>query len=794
MVKEICKFELKGKIIFSKPLKLDEKLNVIREQISKRIKCPYVFLDSEGNYIEEEDEDGYNLEKIKVGETIKLQEVGMQSNSMNENNKPNINIVLDKKIICSINCYEEEKLSDIRPLIKNSFKNDFLFFDDQNNYIEEEDEEEYIVKNILINNSIKIKSDSLLEDSSPPEPIREEVNITVKKDKKCPKRKKTIDFSKYEIIKKRNDLTIYKYSNIQRKSNHELVYLYFFDKFEAIDYDNAYVVLFCGKTGDGKSTAINAIFNIIKGIKLEDNYRFILITEPKKPKGQAESQTDGVHLYYLKDYNNKPVIIIDSQGYGDTRGPIYDQKINMAFEFIFSSVINHINTVCFISKANTNRIDINTRYIFNSVTCLFSDDITENFIVVPTFATKDTIDDGPAFVESIKTDASFLKLQDRMDDKWWYALDSKCVLDNDTDKITKYSFEQMERLYEGKIKKLPSKGIKKSAEVLRNRGELKIQINLLYDTFQNLMMEQGNLQIKIKRLNEISEQIHVLEERIKTFENDSKTLNPSQLQIRLKELNDELNEKLNNLNSETEDEFVSSCEYCGEDYYYNHCQRCKRNCHDICDCNFNSLGRCTKFSWGIIGDKVCEECKCPKESHLIDHYHWIKKRVSTKKDNSSRIAEARQRADMERQRYLDEINQKNLSKNKLDNQLNELNNNRKKLLEEKNKNLNEKIEIEKKILNTSNNITFIIMQLKTISDKIDILAMNNNNIKTEDEYIDSLKNKMDEIGFNDEEQKRELDKMKKQNKIFSEIKKKKNLNDQELADLLGVKPPNILNQ
>ena len=70
---------------------------------------------------------------------------------------------------------------------------------------------------------------------------------------------------------------------------------------------DAYVILFCGKTGDGKWTAINAFFNIIKGIELEDNYRFILVTEPKKAQGQAESQTDGVHLYYLKDKDNKPV-------------------------------------------------------------------------------------------------------------------------------------------------------------------------------------------------------------------------------------------------------------------------------------------------------------------------------------------------------------------------------------------------------------------------------------------------------------------------------------------------------
>ena len=70
-----------------------------------------------------------------------------------------------------------------------------------------------------------------------------------------------------------------------------------------------------------------------------------------KKKGQAESQADGVHIYYLKDYNNKPVILIDSQGYGDTRGKNYDEMLNDAFNYIFTSVIDHINTVSFLTKS-----------------------------------------------------------------------------------------------------------------------------------------------------------------------------------------------------------------------------------------------------------------------------------------------------------------------------------------------------------------------------------------------------------------------------------------------------------
>ena len=75
--------------------------------------------------------------------------------------------------------------------------------------------------------------------------------------------------------------------------------------------------------------------------------------------------------------------------------------ITETFEYVFSNVIKHINTACFISNSFHNRLDILTKYIFSSVTSLFSDDITENFIILATFAGKDTIKNGPAFIESI---------------------------------------------------------------------------------------------------------------------------------------------------------------------------------------------------------------------------------------------------------------------------------------------------------------------------------------------------------------------------------------------------------
>ena len=766
--KLVCKIELDGSRIFSKPLSLKDSLDAIREIIKDRVPSSFVFLDQDNNIIEKSDESGFKLEDIEKEKIIKLKSEGENPSKISETNGSKVDIFEGNKKLCSIDGNSKTKLDQIRKLINNKIKDEFVFLDPEND-IDKNDEKEFSLEDILQDGKVKIK---IKEKSKP---------------------KKNIDFSKYKVLKKREDLTIYLYSDRERVSNHNLVYQYFYDQYNGNDFENAYIVLFCGKTGDGKTTAINAFFNIIKGVKLEDDYRFILIKEIEKQKGQAESQTDGVHLYYLKDYNNKPLIIIDSQGYGDTRGKKYDEMVNEAFAHVFSQIIDHINCACFISKSHNNRLDILTRYIFSSVTSLFSEDISENFIVLATFASKDTEAEGPAFIESIQKDADFLKLQDRLNEKWWYAFDSKCVLDNDTDKVTKFSFRQLKELYEEKVKKLRPKNVKKCAEVLETRKDLKVQVNLLSDTFENLLMQQANLQEKEKVINEISQKIDTMEKKIKNFEEESKNLNEAQLEQRLRELNEDLNQKLDDLNNETETEYINSCEI-DEDNYYNHCNNCERNCHNYCDCIGRSLGRCTKFSWGtfgLIGEKECEECHCSKDSHRIDHYHWIKKSRNKKKDNASKIEQEKQKNQEERNRYLEEINRKKNAKTNLQKQINELNFNKNKLLEQKNNNLKDKHETEKQIQNTSSQITFIIIKLKAISEKINDIAMNNNHLKTEDEYIDSLKDKMEEIGIKDEEQQKALKKMKENNRIFREVNKLDEkdimkLDDSQLAEKLGV--------
>ena len=764
MVKQVTNIEINGKIIGSKPLLTEDNLILIKEKIKNKVNSPFIFLDKSGKTIDKENENTVKLEDIIFEQKIKLKLI-----------ESGIKIFLNNKNICSIECSKDINLSNLREMINDKIKEDYVFLDSNLNEIDIEDENDYLIKDIIKANEIKLKGNI-----NTPDIISNDSNDDNKEFKKfeIKKKNKEIDFSKYKILENREDLKIYKYSDVQRQSGHELVYQYYFDKFEGEDYSNAYVVLFCGKTGDGKTTAINAFFNIIKGITLEDDYRFILIQEPEKKKKQAESQTDGVHLYYVRDYNDNPVIIIDSQGYGDTRGKQYDEMVDDAFRYVFSSIIDHINTALFIVKSNTNRLDILTKYIFSSVTSLFSEDITENFIILATFANKDTMKKGPDFIHSIQTDAEFLNIQKRMDDNWWYALDSMSILENEKDKLTFYSFEKTFELYEKKIMKLRPKGIKKSSEVLNSRNELRIEVNKLNNNFQDLLIEQDNLQRKEKTINQVNDKINEMEINIAKLERDMEKKKPRELERELRILNEELNTKLLNLKNLTETKTIRQLKKDKiNNLKYTICDNCKINCHEPCDCFLQTFGRCKVFTF--FGKK-CEKCGCKKEDHSQDYYKYFSELITMQKNTDEEQKKEKIQYERKKKEFLDKMNKNYSEKNSLEKQKNELTYHKNQLLEEKSKNLKEKINIESKIGDINREILFIIYNLQKISEKINDIAMNNNHLKTEDEYIDDMINKMDKLNLNEKEKMEKIKQIKKNNETFKTVVK---LNRNELLKL-----------
>jgi GTPase SAR1 family protein len=87
-------------------------------------------------------------------------------------------------------------------------------------------------------------------------------------------------------------------------------------------------VLVVGKTGDGKTTLINSFINHHFDIKYDDDFKYVLNDEKKVKVNESQSQTSEVIDFEIDSYGDKPsIIIIDSPGFGDTRGLQYDEEI-----------------------------------------------------------------------------------------------------------------------------------------------------------------------------------------------------------------------------------------------------------------------------------------------------------------------------------------------------------------------------------------------------------------------------------------------------------------------------------
>ena len=431
----------------------------------------------------------------------------------NNYNKINNNVISDKKKKNTKNSFNNKTINkEIISKRKNNIDiktNDFSYINDFNTINNCIEQDLNVLNNKINKRNIEDSELFSLEDESSFEMMAMQ---TARNKWRNNKKENNKNNQIHDIIEIIDDMKIYKYSNEERVSNHKYIYQYYYDYYEEEDYQNANIILFIGKTGDGKTTAINAFFNIVKGIDMNSKYRYILIKESEKPKGQSESQTDGIHLYYLKDSNNNPIIIIDSQGFGDTRGKDYDELINKAFEYTFTNIIDHINIVCFVVKSSEARLDILVKYIFSSATSLFSDEICQNFFILNTHANRSTIRKGPQFINSILLEPLFKEIFEKTEKKFWYAIESISFFDNDiNDRLCKYSFDQLKEFYEERVKKSKRREIYKSKEIIKERNEINDKIKNIIANYTNIISEK-------KRIPKIENQIDDYSKKINTIE------------------------------------------------------------------------------------------------------------------------------------------------------------------------------------------------------------------------------------------------------------------------------------
>ncbi|CAF4430453.1 unnamed protein product, partial [Rotaria sp. Silwood2] len=156
-------------------------------------------------------------------------------------------------------------------------------------------------------------------------------------------------------------------------------------------------ILLLGETGVGKSTFINAFANYLTFNTLEkaqtsqpmvlmpvsfvttvgDNFEEHTVkfgdvdslnNEVFDRPGQSVTQRCKSYVFNLNDSDRKKLRIIDTPGFGDTRGIEQDDR-NMEHILEYLSNFTHLNAICFLLKPNSSRLNI---FFRSCLTQLFS--------------------------------------------------------------------------------------------------------------------------------------------------------------------------------------------------------------------------------------------------------------------------------------------------------------------------------------------------------------------------------------------------------------------------------------
>ncbi|KAF4114012.1 hypothetical protein G5714_004235 [Onychostoma macrolepis] len=375
-------------------------------------------------------------------------------------------------------------------------------------------------------------------------------------------------------------------------------------------------IMMIGATGAGKTTLINSMINYILGVQWINDFRFLLIDEGKQ-KSQAESQTSEITAYQINHMNGFRVpyslTIVDTPGFGDTRGISHDQKITKQIQEFFSARggIDCIDAVCFVVQASLARLTHTQKYIFDSILSIFGKDIAENILMMVTFADGKT----PPVLEAIKvaevscsTNESGEPLHFKFNNSAVFASNNKSAEDEESDfdeMFWKLGFSSMRKFFTS-LNMMNTQSLSLTQEVLKERQQLEVHVQGL----------QPQINAGLTKLDEIKKTRAALQQHKaemdanKDFEYELEVTVPKQIEIKT-------------------------------GYYLTNCQKCHFTCHDTCIyADDRDKHKCIAMEHG-----VCTICpgKCAWNVHFNQKYKWdyvTEKRKETYQDLKKRFEEA----------------------------------------------------------------------------------------------------------------------------------------------------------
>ncbi|XP_016339603.1 uncharacterized protein LOC107686977 isoform X2 [Sinocyclocheilus anshuiensis] len=262
-------------------------------------------------------------------------------------------------------------------------------------------------------------------------------------------------------------------------------------------------ILLVGETGTGKTTLINTMVNYMLGVQREDKVWFE-ITDDQSNRTSVQSQTSSITVYgfYLQE---SPIhlTIIDTPGYGDTRGVKKDKEIAESLLSLSKSEeeIHEIHAVCLVINSTQNRLSDRQKYIFDAVQSIFGRDIADNILLLLThsdgFRPKNALtavkEANIKCAVNDKNQPVFFLFNNCQTD----AADEEDAEDTEEheqrlDQSFNLSFGGMKRLFEI-LDTLQPKSLKMTRDVLQKRKQLEANVSNLRSRVQMMELKQNEL-------------------------------------------------------------------------------------------------------------------------------------------------------------------------------------------------------------------------------------------------------------------------------------------------------------
>ncbi|XP_030607752.1 uncharacterized protein LOC115795800 [Archocentrus centrarchus] len=362
-------------------------------------------------------------------------------------------------------------------------------------------------------------------------------------------------------------------------------------------------IMLLGATGSGKSTLINGMINYIVGVEWNDSFRFKLVDEDQS-SSQAHSQTSEVTVYEVNHQEGFKIpfsiTIVDTPGFGDTRGVARDKEITEQIRRLFSSpnAVSEIDAVCFVTQASLARLTATQKYVFDSVLSIFGKDVADNIEMLVTFA------DGqePPVLEAInvsgvpcpKNDLG-LPVHFKFNNSALFA-DNRCNKDDGEDldeddssfdeMFWKMGAKSMEKFFTA-LGKMETKSLLMTKEVLKERKQLETAIEGLQPQVRTGLAKLEQIKTTKEKIKECEAVITSNEK----FEIEVDVIKPVQKKL-----------------TETE-------------VFITNCQICSVTCHYPCAIEQDSEKRdCASMDM----NGMCVVCpgKCIWSVHFNQTYSW----------------------------------------------------------------------------------------------------------------------------------------------------------------------------